>query len=213
MNAKRAMRALSALLLLAALLSGAAEKVNMNYHSKIEELREAKRRETRKKGSSFQQASHPDADDGDGYPDGDYGEEFERMRVQMDEFARQQAAQVAAPTAEQVRWAEARRHMMAGAGVEVPEAAGRDTLEAMLRGAEMASVRAVAELSLANRLPNLRKEEFLDLVPALLAARGPDGALVSKFAVAFNVSCARWAAAYDVREEFRDNGCQLRPGT
>ena len=100
------------------------------------------------------------------------------MRVQMDEFARQQAAQVAAPTAEQVRWAEARRHMMAGAGVEVPEAAGRETLEAMLRGAEMASVRAVAELSLANRLPNLRKEEFLDLVPALLAARGPDGALV-----------------------------------
>ena len=87
------MRALSALLLLlVALLSGAAEKVNMNYHSKIEELREAKRRETRKKGSSFQQASHPDADDGDGYPDGDYGEEFERMRVQMDEFARQQAA-------------------------------------------------------------------------------------------------------------------------
>ena len=74
-------------------------------------------------------------------------------------------------------------------------------------------IRAVAELSLANRLPNLRKEEFLDLVPALLAARGPDGALVSKFAVAFNVSCARWAAAYDVREEFRDNGCQLRPGT
>ena len=57
------------------------------------------------------------------------------------------------------------------------------------------------------------QEEFLDLVPTLLAARGPDGALVSKFAVAFNVSCARWAAAYDVREEFRDNGCQLRPGT
>ena len=48
-----------------------------------------------------------------------------------------------------------------------------------------------------------------------LAARraGRDGALVSKFAVAFNVSCARWAAAYDVREEFRDNGCQLRLGT
>ena len=115
-------------------------------------------------------------------------------------------AQVAAPTAEQVRCGGAAAHDgrrgRGGAGGGGPRPRGDG-------GAEMA--RGVAELSLANRLPNLRKEEFLDLVPAASRRAGPT-ARWSR-----NCRGVQWSqrGGRGLRRARGVSGqrCQLRPGT